>query len=189
MRKYLFITIFLFAPLVCFGQLKEAFNGENNSSIEFSEKKQKKSSNVFHLNKINQYPKTSQQIYYNLLRPLSFVESKEVVDQNPYLDLKENKEFQLLSNKYSNLFDNQFVPFKLNVSKEGFIVDVQVYYPLMSKSFPKSIEDKISSFLDNWTGIQLTPKGAIKDGKYVAYTAVMAFSVIDNQLILNPILH
>lgn len=126
--------------------------------------------------------------YYNLLPPLNIIKDKDVVDQNPKIILKYNKEFQILSRDYFNLFDNQFVPFHFFVNRDGLIENVQLYQKIMSK--PLNIDQSsISAFLNKFIGVQLTDGGALKQGREVAYTTVMAFTFANDQLIMNPILH
>lgn len=139
--------------------------------------------NVSPTQKMNQQPD-----YYNLLPPLNIIKSNKVVDQNPKVSLEMNKEFQALTKEYFNLFNNQFLPFQLFVNRDGFIDNVQIYQKFMSK--PISIDPSLTSaFLNNFIGIQLTNGGALKQGRKIAYTTVMAFTVVNDQLILNPILH
>lgn len=127
--------------------------------------------------------------YYSLLPPLNIIKSTKVVDENPKLNLSDNKAFQSLTKEYGSLFNTQFVPFQFYVNKNGIIENVKIYNDIAPKPFTTSQKSSIDVFLNKLIGIQLTTRGAIKQGETAPYTAVLSFIVTNNQLILNPILH
>jgi len=124
--------------------------------------------------------------YLELKSPLNLVQCKNCISENPIIDLKElndDSKFKQLLNDVINL---NSIAFNLIMDKAGRIIEFKpnYTYSYITKSVSESNFNKLSSLVMDKRILDVSNTNTVG-----YYKTTLSFSVTNNQIILNSILH
>jgi len=131
-------------------------------------------------------PQDLEMSYLELKSPLNLVQCKNCISENPIIDLKElndDSKFKQLLNDVINL---NSIAFNLIMDKAGRIIEFKpnYTYSYITKSVSESNFNKLSSLVMDKRILDVSNTNTVG-----YYKTTLSFSVTNNQIILNSILH
>lgn len=125
---------------------------------------------------------------YNILEfktPLNLLQCKNCVSENPEIDLRELNSDHDLIQLFKELIDGNSIAFDIVIDSKGGIIEFNPNYTFSYLTMVISDEKfkKLSSKILNKKII------SISNFRNNFYKTTLSFTLIDNQIYLNPILH
>jgi hypothetical protein len=131
-------------------------------------------------------PQNLETSYLELRSPLNLVQCKNCISENPIIDLKELNDDSKFKQILENVIYLNSIAFNLIMDKAGRIIEFKpnYTYSYITKSVSESNFNKLSSLVMDKRILDVSNTNTVG-----YYKTTLSFSVTNNQIILNSILH
>jgi hypothetical protein len=124
--------------------------------------------------------------YLELKSPMNLVQCKNCISENPTIDLKELNDDNKIKQLLNEVINLNSIAFNLIMDKDGRIIDFKpnYTYSYITNNVGESKFVNLSSLVMNKRILDISKTNTVSN-----YQTTLCFSVINNQIILNSILH